>query len=453
MADPHSSAERQIKSALYLHFTQREGWADKRMCLRLSGPRGSGKTATVLNTFAGKRHFYFSFRGLCSESAKMLLAAELAALGEEWTDSSWQSIFTALDGLGQTWRIFIFDDLDEMMLEKDFVSALQSYLDDSDRRRVFLILIHTVGRPLTALSLLCKDILTTYGSIADIKKAHPNRTGTEVVEVFTLSGGIARIADEFCGELSVDETAAKLLSRGAHFRNFAWEVLSAQFRRPETYAFILHALALGHSRISEVGKFTGYAYNKCDKYIKALMEDGLVAAVSRDGKTAYEIANSYFRIWFQYIYPNQRSIETGDFSTSKLGLMLSEVREHDVPAAFTAACFAALDNRISDDLPPALRRAVKYRPMTVTAEGVDYTFDYAGKSNGKAVFVKIFHDDEQSVGKEEFEKIERAVMACHPFYDSQIYLFAKRRFSDYLVHEASNGIVKLFNLERLRFVE
>ena len=453
MANPHCNTESRIKSALYLHLTQREGWAEKRMCLRLSGPRGSGKTAAALNTFVGKRYFYFSFKGLCSESAKMLLAAELSAWGLEEIGSGWQSMFAALDGLAQSRRIFIFDDLDEIMPERDFTSALQSYMDDPDRRRVFLVLIHTTGKPLIPLSLLCKDIRTTYGSIADTKKAHPNRTGTEIVELFTLSGGIPQIADEFHGELPVEETVAKLLSSGSRFRSFAWEVLSAQFRRPETYAFLLHALALGNGRISEVGKFTGYAYNKCDKYIKALMEAGLVAAVIRDNKTAYEIVNPYLKIWFQYIYPNRRVIETGAFMGTELAEMLAEVRKKDVPAAFTAACFATLGNRISGDLPLALRRAVKYQPMTVTAGGADYTFDYAARHQGKAVFVKIFHDGEQNVGKEEFEVLEKAVMACHPYYDSQIYLFAKRRFSDYLVHEASNGIVKLFNLERLRFVE
>lgn len=65
--------------------------------------------------------------------------------------------------------------------------------------------------------------------------------------------------------------------------------------------------------------------------------------------------------------------------------------------------------------------------------------------------MKIFHDEEMTVGREEYDKLERAVMRCHTLSDSNIYIFAKRRFSDSLVHEASFGIVKLFHLDRLRF--
>lgn len=144
-----------------------------------------------------------------------------------------------------------------------------------------------------------------------MKKAHPKRTGTELVELFTLNGGIPKITAEFQDDLTINENLKQLVASNSAFMTFAWEVLSFHYRRPETYGFLLHALALGHSRISEVGKFTGYPYNKCGKYIKSLIKVGLVKAVSKDGKTEYEIANSYFKIWFRYIYPNQCKIATG----------------------------------------------------------------------------------------------------------------------------------------------
>ena len=66
--------------------------------------------------------------------------------------------------------------------------------------------------------------------------------------------------------------------------------------------------------------------------------------------------------------------------------------------------------------------------MTITAGNVDYTFDYAVRHQGKAVFAKIFHEGELSVGKKEFGILEKAIMACHLYYDSQIYLFPKDGF-------------------------
>jgi hypothetical protein len=37
--------------------------------------------------------------------------------------------------------------------------------------------------------------------------------------------------------------------------------------------------------------------------------------------------------------------------------------------------------------------------------------------------------------KEEFEKIQRAVMLVNKYYDSHMFLFAKRRFADYAARQ------------------
>lgn len=453
MGRKRNSAEKKISSALYYHLTRYNEWEDQRLCLVVSGQKGSGKTTSAIRAMENRRYFYFSFKNLCSEFGRRLLFQELSNMKIELVTNSWADIFDGLNQLAKTYKIFIFDDLDDIVKEKDFAEAFQHYLDDPNRNRVFVILIHTTGKSLAPLTIPYRLVETKYQSIAQIKKAYPKRTGTEVVELFTLSGGISEIINEFQDDLSIDDNLKQLISNKSDFMNFAWEVLSFHYRRPETYAFILHALALGNNRISEVGKFTGYPYNKCDKYIKSLIEIGLVKAVSNDNKAAYEIPNSYFKIWFQYIFPRQNLIAIEKFFDKSFDVMLEEIRTTDVQTSFTTACFETLRNRISSDLSVKLTRAVEYKPITVKNRGEEYPFDFAGKDKGKAVFVKIFHDENITIGKEECEKMEHAAAHCHPLSDSYIYIFAKRRFSDSLVHEASFGIVKLFNLERLRFRE
>ncbi|MEA5011797.1 MAG: hypothetical protein VB100_08775 [Angelakisella sp.] len=247
--------------------------------------------------------------------------------------------FEGFNQLAKTYKIFIFDDIDDIVKEKDFAEAFQHYLDDPNRNRMFMILIHTTGKILSPLTIPYRSVETKYQSIAEIKKAHPKRTGTEVVELFTLSGGVSEIINEFQDDFTIDDNLKKLISNKSDFTTFAWEVLSFHYRRPETYAFILHALALGNNRISEVGKFTGYPYNKCDKYIKSLIEIGLVKAVSNENKAAYEIPNPYFKICFQYIFPNQNLIATRAFFDKSFDTMLTDIRTTDVQTAFTTACF------------------------------------------------------------------------------------------------------------------
>lgn len=447
------SAEKKISSALYYHLTRYNEWEDHRLCLLVSGQKRSGKTTSVLKALENKKYCYFSFKGLCSDLSRKLLFQELVCMQIEPKTNSWADVFDGFNQLTKACKIFIFDDLDEIVKEKDFQEAFQSYIDDPNRNRVFIVLILTTGKSLAPLIIPYCLVETKYQSIAEIKKAHPKRTGTEVVELFTLSGGNSDIINEFQGDLTIDENLKQLISKKSTFMNFAWEVLSFHYRRPETYAFLLYALALGNNRISEVGKFTGYPYNKCDKYIKSLIEVGLVKTGSKDSKTVYEIANSYFKIWFQYVFSNQNQIITGTFFDKSFETMLNDIRKTDVQTNFTAACFETLKNRISYDLPFKLKESVVYKPTTIKTKNEEYIFDFAGRDKGKAVFVKIFHDENITVGKEEYGKIERAVTHCYPLSDSYIYIFAKRRFSDFLVHEASFGIVKLFNLDRLRFRE
>jgi len=50
------------------------------------------------------------------------------------------------------------------------------------------------------------------------------------------------------------------------------------FRKPENYHYILSAIANGKYSVSEIGKYTGFAYNKCDNYLAGLIDCGIVKA-------------------------------------------------------------------------------------------------------------------------------------------------------------------------------
>ena len=90
--------EKKISSALYYHQTRYNEWADQRLCLLVAGHKGSGKTTAVLNGLEHKKHFYFSFKGVCSELGRRLFFKELTALQIQPATDCWADI---LDGLNQ----------------------------------------------------------------------------------------------------------------------------------------------------------------------------------------------------------------------------------------------------------------------------------------------------------------------------------------------------------------
>jgi AAA+ ATPase superfamily predicted ATPase len=435
------------------HLRQDKEWADPRRILELTGPHGSRKTSTVMEFIQEKRSFYFSFKALDTWMARRLLAERLGGNPLQGVPA-WDEILRLLDEKAAETPVLVFDDLDGLASDKDFMSALRAYINAPARRRVFMILIH--ADTVSGYHLISDVLRFPYCSIAEIKKACPKRTGQEVLELFTLSGGIPEIAASFDEENSVEENLHRMIHRDSPLVCFAEEVLSERFRRPESYAMLLHAIASGHTRISEIGRFSGFPYNKCDKYVKALMAARLVEAVkvstdSGTKKTSYRLCNPYFHIWFAFIYPNRDRLAAGTLASYFINEALPIIREQVVEEEYVAACFRTLGYRIDCDLPKALRHNLQYRPFTVAKGEFCYTFDFFRKAEGKAVFVKIFHDENQSVGRERLSELEEAVGLCHTFMDSQIYLFSKRRFADSVVHEAAQGFYKLFTVDRLRF--
>ena len=141
----------------------------------------------------------------------------------------------------------------------------------------------------------------------------------------------------------------------------------------------------------------------------------------------------------------------GDFPDYFLTSALPEIRRTDVEREYIATCFRALQHRMDNQIPMNLWQSVAYHPYTARGNNFSYTFDFVGKEKETAIFVKIFHDENSIVGNTQLDELVRSVNLIHPYADSRVYLFSKRRFSDALVKEASFGTVKLFTVDRLRF--
>jgi hypothetical protein len=91
-----------------------------------------------------------------------------------------------------------------------------------------------------------------------------------------------------------------------------------------------------------------------------------------------------------------------------------------------------------------------YAPKKIVQGEFQYTFDAIVQHKGRAVFVKVFRDPMENCKKAELENIRRAVSLVNIYYDSFVYIFTKRRFSDYAVAEAAKDrVIKLIELERL----
>ena len=95
---------------------------------------------------------------------------------------------------------------------------------------------------------------------------------------------------------------------------------------------------------------------------------------------------------------------------------------------------------------------VAYAPKTVKKGVFCYTFDAIHRKGEKAVFVKVFVEPLENCKQGELDRIRKAVMLANKYYDSHIFLFTKRRFSDYAAQQAAlDEVVFFVEVERLRF--
>ena len=95
---------------------------------------------------------------------------------------------------------------------------------------------------------------------------------------------------------------------------------------------------------------------------------------------------------------------------------------------------------------------ILYAPETVTVNNFSYTFDAIHRNGNKAVFVKVFSDPFENCKRDELDKIQKAVMLTNKYYDSHVFIFAKRRFSDYAAKQAPvDETISFVEVERLKF--
>ena len=119
---------------LYLSYNTGFGnWKNNDHYVNLRGPRGSGKTALLLEWLEQHNHFYFSFAGLDEPMALRLLSAKLQKYMDEHNLAAllmdtWENVFLNINKLSErTCHIFAVDDADEILTDNVFSTAFQNY--------------------------------------------------------------------------------------------------------------------------------------------------------------------------------------------------------------------------------------------------------------------------------------------------------------------------------------
>ena len=138
----------------------------------------------------------------------------------------------------------------------------------------------------------------------------------DALKIYAVTSGIPKYLEFFEGKNVEDEIAEKFFDSSSFLYNDAINLLSEELRDYSTYFQILEAIALGYTKITEIGNYAFIEAKDVYFYLKNLRGLGIVERATpilalRKGKRGiYKIRDNYFRFWFKFISEFQEEIES-----------------------------------------------------------------------------------------------------------------------------------------------
>ena len=304
-----SSIEKLIKR----YKTKKDSWKDPGNVAVVFGLPGCGKTSLLLDYFEKKKHFYFSLASLEESVAENLLANKISLLSDI-SIVGWDDIFKTLSSI---YQFIIFDDITPVYSYKRFKESFNENMFSDHEKRPLVFFIAQTNDPRKKLFDSYDSMFVKYFSITEVMKYFPKLSQMDYLGIYTISGGIPKILYEYNPELSINKNLLSFLKPSSAFMEFMPGLMNNHFRKPEVYHNILNSIANGNNRISVIGKFTGYEYNKCDNYVSVLLSAGIIKTEKQKSKhgtnkNVYVFTNPYFRLWYRYIFLNRTEIVIGN---------------------------------------------------------------------------------------------------------------------------------------------
>lgn len=387
------------------------------------GPAGCGKTQAALQYCKRlKTSFYFSFRNKSSDFSLKLFQNNYPEVLENC--KTWDQFFDAIsERIGQiNHSAIIFDDWDESITSDCFINSMQKFLASHPRRNVLIILLSR-KKPKGG-HYFVKEMVTL--SPAYVRKSFPKMTEEDRLRLLSLTDGYPGLLSYYDPSLDFSTNLIKLLDSENRFFHYAEEQLGVLFRTPKGYTSIFYGLLIGKNKLTDLSDYVGYSLNKCEKYLKVLMENGLVIKRSvpetdRRSTSRYELRSGYFKIWCKFFLGT-----TGICGPSGNDI-IEYIDEELIGIVFKKECLQWLYRHNHDIYHRALRMEEN---KNYNIKIGDITFDYVQRDGERLFVAKIWTDPNMSHSRKELEIIINEAKKETPFYLTDYCFFSVHRFTD-----------------------
>ncbi len=289
----------------------------------LYGRRRVGKSSLLVEFSKKSKALYF-----LADISKNILEILSKQVREEFVKfDSWEDFFEFI--YKSRHKIIIIDEFQYLYhVDKAWPSILQRWwekIKETDKKII-----------------LCGSIISTiykiskgYGSALYGRKTHemeikplkfiflkdflPHYSMKELVQAYSLLGGVPRYLEEFDSKLSIwDNIKEKILDKTSFLYNEPINLLFEEFRDPAPYVSILLTIVQGYVKFAEISQLSKIESHILPKYLLVLERVGLIEkeipVTERKIKTKttrYKLKDNFYKFWFSFVFRNKSMLEEG----------------------------------------------------------------------------------------------------------------------------------------------
>ncbi len=380
--------------------------------IKLCGVSGTDKTPLAISFAQNtKCNMYFSFLGLDNRTALAQFKSTFSVWSDLSSATSWDEAFQLLvPFFKKHYTRIVFDDLEHSKSESEVIAAIEQISESlTDMKNLFLL-------PCRCESSFGKHELfrvPLYTS-ADMKKCAQKMSAVDVARLCAVTGGLSALLNDYDENKSFSDNLYNWISTKSLLYRLMPQMLSEQFRTPESYHAILYAIATGKHRLSEIAKHMAVPNNQCKKYLDALIANGLIEVKEHH----YSILNSYVDFWHRFLYLN-----VGRLITS--------------PSDVTNEILSQLDEfALEKQLPECIKKLPFDIPKDAKRQ-YNAVFDFIFQSGSHTVLIKLPESLDWHCTKQELDTLlDHVTDYCSAFYEAEICVVSFNRFSNYCVKQA-----------------
>ncbi len=441
---------------------------DRFECIVIYGRRRVGKTALINEFCKGKKTIYFSALDASEKENLEALsrAVYLCEQKEAGNAPLYQSFSDVLDKITTMAKeeqlVFVIDEYPYLAKAEPSISSRLQHLIDLvwQESRLYLILCGS------SVSFMEYQVLgyesPLYGrrtaqfkiqalTYREVKAFHPELESAELALLYGVTGGIPHYINKLDVADNMDDALQEnLFQTSAYLFEEPGNLLKQELREPALYNSLITVIANGASRLNEISTKTGLESAVCSKYLKVLLELGIVKKevpiTEKEGrKTIYRIEDNFFNFWYRFVLRNMSMISAG---------RISQIYEPTIKAFYSDYMGLIFEKMCreyllfyEEKLPCMISEIGQWWGTDAeTRKEIQIDIVGIGVSDNEYIIGSCKYKKEK-IGVDELELLKRYASVFRKGAVFHFYIFSKGGFTDGLKTLAKKGEVRLVTLE------